>query len=178
MQLKCSFSIVIIFNCCHFATDHPHTVKTLILSLFVQMTKFKSYLSSYHPMQKASNWESGLDMERWLIPLRTSTHKRPFTQEGNYLVVFFSLVLDSYIYKIKGNIALRTQTIEFFINIIENTPYWFNALILQQNTTMHKLHSLCKECTSCISHLKIYIISLLYLVDVEMLGLLLCMAVL
>ena len=58
----------------------------LVLSLFVEMTKFKSYLSSYHPMQKASNWKSGLDMERWLTPWRTSTHKRPFTQEGNYLV--------------------------------------------------------------------------------------------
>ena len=30
MHLKCSFSIVIIFNCCHFAIDHLHTVKTLI----------------------------------------------------------------------------------------------------------------------------------------------------
>ena len=29
MQLKHSFSIII-FNCCHFATDHLHTVKTLI----------------------------------------------------------------------------------------------------------------------------------------------------
>ena len=52
MQLKCSFSIVIMFNCHHFATDHPPAVKTLVVSLFVQMTKFKSYLSSYHPMQK------------------------------------------------------------------------------------------------------------------------------
>ena len=85
MQLKCSFSIVIIFNCCHFATDNPHTVKTLIVSLLVQIMKFKSYLSSYHPMQKASNWKSGLDMERWLTPWRTSTHERPFTWKGNYL---------------------------------------------------------------------------------------------
>ena len=59
-QLKCSFSIIIIFNCCHFATDHSHAVKMLVLCLFVEMTKFKSYLSSYHPMQKASNWKSGL----------------------------------------------------------------------------------------------------------------------
>ena len=87
MQLKCSFSIVIIFNCCHFATDHPHAVKTLIVSLFVQVTKFKSYMSSYHPMQKVSNWKSGLNMERWLTSWRTSTHERPFTQEGNYLVI-------------------------------------------------------------------------------------------
>ena len=92
MQLKCSFSIVVIFNCCHFATDHPHAVKTLVVSLFVQMMKFKSYLSSYHPMQKASNWKSGLDMERWLTPWRTSTHRRPFTWEGNYLDEYCALV--------------------------------------------------------------------------------------
>ena len=30
MQLKCSFSITVIFNCHHFATDHLHTVKMLI----------------------------------------------------------------------------------------------------------------------------------------------------
>ena len=76
----------LVFNCYHIATDHPHAVKTLVVSLFVQITKFKSYLSSYHPMQKASNWKSGLDIERWLTPWRTSTHERPFTQEGNYLV--------------------------------------------------------------------------------------------
>ena len=87
MQLKCSFSIFIMLNCCHFATDCPHAVKTVVVSLFVQMTKFKSYLSSYQPMQKASNWKSGLDMEGWLTPWSTSTHKRPFIQEGNYLVV-------------------------------------------------------------------------------------------
>ena len=90
LQLKCSFSIVVIFNCCHFATDHPHAVKTLIVSLCVQMMKFKSYFSSYQPMQKTSNWKSDLDMERWLTPWRTSTHERPFTWEGNYLVFFLS----------------------------------------------------------------------------------------
>ena len=30
--------------------------------------------------------KSGIDMERWLTPWRTSTYERPFTQEGNYLV--------------------------------------------------------------------------------------------
>ena len=30
MQLKCSFSIVVVFNCHHFATDHLHAVKMLI----------------------------------------------------------------------------------------------------------------------------------------------------
>ena len=30
MQLKCSFSNIIISNCCHFATDHLHAVKMLI----------------------------------------------------------------------------------------------------------------------------------------------------
>ena len=55
------------------------------------MTKFQSYLSSYHPMQKAWNWKSGLDMERWLTPWMTSTHERPFTWEGSYLVEFVDL---------------------------------------------------------------------------------------
>ena len=31
--------------------------------------------------------QSGLDMERWLTPWRPSTYERPFTQEGNYLVI-------------------------------------------------------------------------------------------
>ena len=61
-------------------------MKTLVLSLFVHMTKFQSYVSSYHPMQKASNWKGGLDMEKWLTPWMTSTYKRPFTPEGSYLV--------------------------------------------------------------------------------------------
>ena len=74
--------MVFIFNCCPLATDHPHTVKTLIMSLFVQMMKFKSYLSSYHPMQKASNWKSGLDMERWLTPWKTATQSQLFV---NYM---------------------------------------------------------------------------------------------
>ena len=39
-------------------------VKKLVLSLFVQMAKSQSYLSSYHPMQKVKNLKSGLDMER------------------------------------------------------------------------------------------------------------------
>ena len=33
MQLKCSFSIVVIFNCHHLATDYPHAVKMLIFPL-------------------------------------------------------------------------------------------------------------------------------------------------
>ena len=30
MQLQCSFSIIVVFNCHHFATDHLHAVKMLI----------------------------------------------------------------------------------------------------------------------------------------------------
>ena len=47
-------SVVFIVNC-QFATDHLHACEMLILSLFVQITKFKSFLSSYHLMQKTSN---------------------------------------------------------------------------------------------------------------------------
>ena len=127
MQLKCSFSIIIVFNCCHFATDHLHAVQMLIiyhchfqlLSLhnwppsgvctvynipslgvkgtssvlwssanFCSIQKYALYRStSFTTMQ---GQQSGLDMERWLTPWRTSTYERPFTWEGTYLV---SLVL-------------------------------------------------------------------------------------
>ena len=36
-QLKCSFSIIVIFNCCHFATDHLHE--------YVQSTRYHLKLS-------------------------------------------------------------------------------------------------------------------------------------
>ena len=32
MQLKCSFSIIVILNCCHFATDH--------LNQYIQFTRY------------------------------------------------------------------------------------------------------------------------------------------
>ena len=62
MQLKCSFSIIVIFNCHHFATDHLHAVKTLIfyhhhfqlaitlhLTIFsaVKLSQFLQYLPKY-----------------------------------------------------------------------------------------------------------------------------------
>ena len=87
MQLKCSFSIIIIFNCCHFATDHPHTVKTLIVSLFFQMTKFKSYLISYHPMQKSLKLKKWSGHGEMIDSLESFYTWKTFTWEGNYLVI-------------------------------------------------------------------------------------------
>ena len=61
----------------------------------VKLSQFLQYLPK-HPLQSSScitilkDQKVGLDMERWLTPLRTSTYERNFTWEGNYLVsVFF-----------------------------------------------------------------------------------------
>ena len=57
----------------------------------VKLSQFLQYLPK-HELQSSSCFtilkgqQSGLDMEIWLTPIRTSTYKRPFTQEGNYLV--------------------------------------------------------------------------------------------
>ena len=51
-------SVVFIVNC-HFATDHLHAVKMLILPVFVEITKFKSYfelISSYAKSHKLKKW--------------------------------------------------------------------------------------------------------------------------
>ena len=58
----------------------------------VKLSQFLQYLPK-HALQSSScftilkDQQSGLDMEIWLTPIRTSTYERPFTQEGNYLVV-------------------------------------------------------------------------------------------
>ena len=83
---------------------------------------------------------------------------------------FFSLVLYSYIHKLKENIALRAQMIGFFINIIETHSNLSNVLILQQSQCKSFAH-FCKECRSCVSCLNIYIIRLLCLVYIEILEL-------
>ena len=51
-------SVVFIVNC-HFTTDHLHTVKMLILPVFVEMTKFKSsfeLISSDAKSLKLKKW--------------------------------------------------------------------------------------------------------------------------
>ena len=51
-------SVVFIVNC-HFATDHLHTVKMLVLPVFVEITKFKpcfDLISSYAKSLKLKNW--------------------------------------------------------------------------------------------------------------------------
>ena len=62
----------------------------------VKLSQFLQYLPK-HALWSSScfatlkDQQSGLDMERWLTPQRTSTYKRPFTQEGNYLVTYHML---------------------------------------------------------------------------------------
>ena len=57
----------------------------------VKLSQFLQYLPK-HALQSSSYFtilddqHSGLDMEIWLTPVRTSTYERPFTHEGNYLV--------------------------------------------------------------------------------------------
>ena len=125
MQLKCSFSIIVIFNCQHFATDHLHAVKTLIFyhhyfdlsslcnwpssgvcpvynipslgvkgtsSMLWSSTNFCSISQNMHYKAPVASqhWKTSKVVWKWKDdwPLwRTSTYKRPFTREGNYLVL-------------------------------------------------------------------------------------------
>ena len=57
-------SVLFIVNC-HFATDHLHTVKMLILLVFVDITKFKScfeFISSYAKSLKLKKWSGHRDI--------------------------------------------------------------------------------------------------------------------
>ena len=124
MQLKCSFSIVIISNSHHFATDQLYAVKMLIFyhhhfqllspcnrpssgvcplynipssgikgttAVLWSSANFSSISQNMHyKAQVASQqWKGNQVVLTWKndwLPWRTSTYKRPFTQEGNYLV--------------------------------------------------------------------------------------------
>ena len=79
-------SVLFIVNF-HFATDHLHAVKMLVLLVFVDVPKFKSYFElilSYAKSLKLKKWSGHREI---LTPQRTSTNERPFTHKGNYLVV-------------------------------------------------------------------------------------------
>ena len=59
----------------------------------VKLCQFLQYLPKYALCSSSrfttlKDQQSGLDMERWLTPWRTSTYERPFTREVNYLVEF------------------------------------------------------------------------------------------
>ena len=67
----------------------------------VKLSQFLKYLPK-HALQSSScftilkDQQCGLDMEIWFTPIRNSTYKRPFTQEGNYLVIYcFSVTLSN-----------------------------------------------------------------------------------
>ena len=117
-------SIVVMFNCCHFATDHLHAVKTLIFNRHhFQLSSLCSWTFSgvcpvynipplgvkgtssvlwssasfcsisqnmhYKAPAAAQQWKTNKAVWTWKDdwpPWTTSTYKRPFTQEGNYLV--------------------------------------------------------------------------------------------
>ena len=125
MQLKCSFSIMIIFNCRLFATDHLHSVKMLIFyhhhcqlwslynlpslgvcpvynipsvgikgtsSVLWSSAKFYSISQNMHHKAPVASQHCKTNKVVWTwkddwLPWRTSTYKRPFTWEGNYLVI-------------------------------------------------------------------------------------------
>ena len=126
MQLQCSLSIIIIFRCYHFATDHLHAVKMLIfyhshfqlsslcnwpssgvcplyniLSLSIKGTSSVLWSSAnfcsisqnmhYKAPVAAQHWKTNKVAWTWKDdwpPWRTSTYKRPFTWEGNSLVIY------------------------------------------------------------------------------------------
>ena len=130
MQFKCSFSIIVISNCHHFATDHLHEVKMLIFycchlqlsslcncsssgvcplynipSLGIRVTSSVLWSSAnfcsipqnmhYKAPVASQHWKTNQVIWTWKDdwpPWRTSAYKRPFTQEGNYLVVHCSLL--------------------------------------------------------------------------------------
>ena len=125
MQLKHLFSIVIVFNCHHFATGHLHAVKMLIFyHCHFQLSSLWNWPSSgvcpvynipslgikgtfsvlwssanfciishnmhYKAPVSAQQWKTNKVVWTWKDdwpPWRTSTYNRPFTQEGNYLVI-------------------------------------------------------------------------------------------
>ena len=121
------FSIIVISNCCHFATDCLHAVKMLIFhhchfqlsslcnwpssgvsplynipSLGVKGTSsvlwssanFCSISRNMHCKVPVASqyWKTNQVVWTWKDwpPWRTSTYKRPFTQEGYYLVHLFN----------------------------------------------------------------------------------------
>ena len=48
MQLKCSFSIFCIFNFCHFETDHPHVGKLIAMFCFITANVFTADWHDQH----------------------------------------------------------------------------------------------------------------------------------
>ena len=57
----------------------------------VKLSQFLQYLPRHALLSSScftilKDQQSGLDMEIWLTPVRTSTCERPFTWEGNYVV--------------------------------------------------------------------------------------------
>ena len=58
----------------------------LILPLFVEITKFKSFLA-HIILCKNPQTKKGSGYGEILTPWRTATHERPFPWEGNYLVL-------------------------------------------------------------------------------------------
>ena len=88
MSLVGSRLSVVFIAKCQFATDHLHACKMLILPVFVEITKFKSFLSSYHLMQKISN-EKRFWIWRDIDPLEDCYPQKTFYL-GGLLSSFYS----------------------------------------------------------------------------------------
>ena len=119
---------LLVVNCHHFATDHLHTVKTLIFyRCHFQLSSLRNWPSSqvcpvykipslgvkntssvlwssanfcsisqnmhYKDPVTSQHWKTNKVVWTWKddwLPWRTSTYKRPFTWERNYLVFLFT----------------------------------------------------------------------------------------
>ena len=96
----------------------------------VKLSQFLQYLTK-HAFQSSScltilkDQQSGLDMEIWLTPIRTSTYERPFTQKGNYLVCI-SIVFDWYFVHVLLFMFCLCFMYKFSSPV--KPVYWFNIV--------------------------------------------------
>ena len=93
LQLKSSFGIVFSFQLTVFTSTSSlqYTIFSFQEYVFssVKLSHCLQYLTKYSLLSSSCFTtlnKSGLYMERWLTPWRTSKYERPFTWEGNYLV--------------------------------------------------------------------------------------------
>ena len=96
------------------------------------------------PPHLYQNFRFGLDMERWLTPL--PLHKRPFTCEGNSLVLtmrgpqpFFSCLAHTHSF----TVDCVTHQLPFSINIHYNTLVTINIQYLISPCSYRVTNSLC-----------------------------------
>ena len=90
--------VTLLGNCCHFSTGSLHgyihfTIYHLQLHVQCSEAQATSAISPKTCTQKLQLWHNTKRPTKWsghvkmIDPLGNSTYKRPFTQEGNYLVL-------------------------------------------------------------------------------------------